>query len=446
MILRIIISYFTFLFSLSLYAQDNTHEFTLDNGLKLIVKEDHRAPVVVSSIWYKVGSSYEPGGITGISHALEHMMFKGTKRYPAGTFSTIIAENGGQENAGTSFDFTFYYQELENQCLATSFELEADRMRNLLLSAEEFNKEIKVVQEERRMRYEDNPQSLTRERLYAAAYLAAPYHHLPIGWMNDLVHMKARDLRIWYNSWYAPNNAILVVVGDVNPTQVYQLAQDFFAAIPATPLATVKPQAEPPPLGQRHVVVNAPAELPLLLMAYNTPSLVTAEHTWQAYALEVTTAILAGGNSARLAKDLVRTQGIAVEADAGYDLFNRGESLFILSGIPGKDHTVDELKTAFLQQIKALQNELVSTQELTRIKTQVLAAETYAKDSLFNQAMEIGTLESIGLSWQIGAAYADNILAVTAEQVQKVAQRFLQTDRLTIAELNPLQIQNDHAD
>ena len=174
MLLRIILSYFSFLFSISLFAQDNTHEFTLDNGLKLIVREDHRAPVVVATVWYKIGSSYEPGGITGVSHVLEHMMFKGTHRYPAGMFSTIIAENGGKENAATSFDFTFYYQELENKRLATSFELEADRMHNLLLTVEEFNKEIKVVREERRMRYDDNPQNLTAERLYAAAYLAAP--------------------------------------------------------------------------------------------------------------------------------------------------------------------------------------------------------------------------------------------------------------------------------
>ena len=218
--------------------------------------------------------------------------------------------------------------------------------------------------------------------------------------MNDLMHMEVSDVQAWYNSWYAPNNAILIVVGDVIASEVYQLAQTHFAAIPAKPLPHVKPQREPPALGSRHVVVNAPAELPLLFMAYNTPSLITADEAWKAYALEVTAAILANGNSARLAKHLIRDQGIAVQADAGYDLFNREDSLFTLSGIPSQDHTVDDLKTAFLQQIENLQNELVSPQELARIKTQVLAAETYAKDSLFNQAREIGVLESIGLSWQ----------------------------------------------
>ncbi|MEE9451871.1 MAG: pitrilysin family protein [Gammaproteobacteria bacterium] len=437
---RLIISLFTLLFTYPLFAQSNTHEFMLNNGLKLIVKEDHRAPVVISSIFYKIGSSYEPGGITGVSHVLEHMMFKGTAANPDNTLSTIIAENGGAQNAATGFDYTYYYQELEKQRLPISFELEADRMRNLTLSEEEFSKEIKVVQEERRMRLEDDPQMLTLERLYAAANIAQPYHHLGIGWMNDLEHMDIDDVRDWYNTWYAPNNAILVVIGDVDPDEVHQLAKQYFAAIPSNALPVVKPQREPPFLSTRQVTVSAPAELPILYMAYNVPSLNTAEEAWQAYALNVAAAILSAGNSARLAKEIVRKQQIAAYANADYDLLNREEGLFTLEAVPNKNHSIDDLKTALQQQIERLQNELVSEKELARIKTQVLASETYRKDSLQNQAREIGVLESIGLSWRAADEYTENIQKITAQQVQAVAQEFFQPERLTTAELIPLPI------
>jgi zinc protease len=208
-----------------------THEFTLDNGLKVVVREDHRAPVVVSQIWYKVGSSYEAPGQTGLSHALEHMMFKGTEKIGPGEASLILRDLGAEENAFTSDDFTAYYQVLARDRLGVAFELEADRMANLRLPADEFTREIEVIKEERRMRTDDKPMSKAYERFKTIAYLASGYHTPTIGWMADLERMKVEELRHWYKSWYVPNNATLVVVGDVTPGEVKTLAQRYFGPI-----------------------------------------------------------------------------------------------------------------------------------------------------------------------------------------------------------------------
>ena len=207
------------------------YEFELDNGLKLLVKEDHRAPVVVTQVWYKVGGSYEYDGITGISHALEHMMFKGTEKFPPGEFSRVISENGGRDNAFTGPDYTSYFQTLEKTRLPISFELEADRMRYLTLSNEEFIKEIEVVKEERRLRTEDNPQSFLYETAKATAFQTSPYRFPVVGWMQDLSSMTIDDLSSWYEKWYAPNNATVVVVGDVDPYHVYALAYKYFSPL-----------------------------------------------------------------------------------------------------------------------------------------------------------------------------------------------------------------------
>lgn len=436
--------YLLFGLSTAFATPSKVHEYTLKNGLKLIVKENHRAPAVVSQIWYRVGSAFEPGGITGVSHVLEHMMFKGTRRYPAGEFSKLIAENGGQENAFTSNDFTAYFQKLPAVKYPLSFRLEADRMQHLKLTATEFKKEIEVVKEERRMRTDDNPQALTYERFIAAAHLTQPYHHMTIGWMSDLQHMTVSDLQTWYKKWYAPNNAIIVVVGDVNPKQVYEASKRYFDNIPRRKLPSVKPQAEPASLGLRHVVVKRPAKLPLLLMGYNTPSVLTAKTSWKPYALEVLVTILDGGDSARFSTDLIRGQQIASQAGAGYSLFSRYSGLLSFEGIPTREHSVEELKNAFLKQVERLQTSVVTPEELQRVKTQIVAEKIYQQDSLYGQAMEIGRLESVGLSWREGDNYVKNIQAITAEQVQAVAREFLIPNHLTIAELQPQPLPGDN--
>jgi zinc protease len=414
------------------------HEYKLDNGLKLIVKEDHRAPVVVTQVWYRIGSSYETDGITGISHALEHMMFKGTDKHPPGEFSRIIAENGGEENAFTSQDYTTYFQRMEKSRLPVSFELEADRMRNLLLTEKEFRKEINVVMEERRMRTEDKPTSRTFEQFIAVAHTVSSYRIPTIGWMNDLQNLKLADLKDWYRRWYAPNNATVVVAGDVEPEAVLALAKKYFGPLKPEPVTPPKPRVEPPQLGQRTLRVRVPAEVPYLIMGYQTPVLKTAEHDWEPYALAVLAGILDGGDSARLSRDLVRGSRIASSAGASYDAYSRQADLLLLDGTPAGKHKVAELKQALLKEVKRLQQTPVGKDELKRIKSKVVADAVYEQDSIFYQAMKIGQLDAVGLDWHLADQYVDRIKAVTAEQVQAVAKKYLVEQQLTVAELVPL--------
>ena len=418
-------------------AKNGVHEFKLANGLRLLVKEDHRAPVVVSQIWYKVGSSYEHGGITGISHVLEHMMFKGTKKYPAGEFSRIIAENGGRENAFTSKDYTAYFQQLEKSRLKVSFEMEADRMRNLTLPEDEFKKEVAVVMEERRMRTEDKATALTAEQFYATAHVNNPYHHPIIGWMNDLQNLNVADLRRWYKTYYAPNNATLVVVGDVKPLSVFALAKKYFADIPPSRIPELKPRIDAEQKGERRIVVKAPAKLPYLVMGYKVPVYKTAAEKWEPYALEVLAYVLSGGSSSRFPRSLVRKQQVALNADTGYDIFSRMDSLFLIDAVPAKGVSMKKLQRAIEKEIDRVKNTLVSTAELERIKAQAIAEKVYEKDSVFYQAMQIGMLETVGLDWRLQDEYTDKLRAVTAEQVRKVAKKYLVRDQRTVAILEP---------
>lgn len=422
-----------------------THVYRLENGLKVIVREDHRAPVVVSQIWYKVGSSYEPNGITGISHLLEHMMFKGTKSHPPGEFSRIISANGGRENAFTGQDYTAYFQQLERGRLKVSFELEADRMHNLVIKPEEFDKERQVVMEERRMRTDDNPNALTDEQFNAAAFTNSGYQHPIIGWMQDIEAITVDDLRHWYQRWYAPNNATLLVVGDVTGPEVLTLAKQYFGPILANDALDIRPPAvEPEQLGPRDVIVKAPAKLPYLLIGYKAPALHGAQETWEPYALEVLAGILDGGNSARLSRDLIRGDQIASSVDAGYDIGGRMPGLFMFDGVPNEGKTTVDLGKALSKQIKTLQDEPVPAAELDRVKAQVIAADVYDRDSVFYQAMKLGMYETVGLSWRDVGRYVDNINQVTADQVQAVARKYLIDDHKTTATLVPLPMTGQH--
>ncbi len=417
------------------------HEYELKNGLKLLVKEDHRAPVVISEIWYKVGGSYETNGITGISHALEHMMFRGTKQYGPGVLEQIVAKNGGQQNAFTDSDFTAYYQEFSADKLPISFELEADRMRNLLLRPEDFTKEIQVVMEERRMRVDDNPQSTLLERFNAAAFVESPYHNSVIGWKSDLENMSVNDLRQWYEKWYTPNNAIVVVVGDVKPNEVYQLAQKYFGPIKTSPLPLLKPANDIQPLGQHRLNIHLPAQLPWLVMAYHVPVINTDSKSTDPYALDLMTTLLSNGNSSQFAKNLIRGKQIAADADASYDPFSRLNNLFILDATPAPGHSLQELETALLEQIKLLQTHSVNPEELARAKAQIAANKTYREDSITQQAYELGSLAAVNLSWKIEKNYLSQINAVTPRQIQAVAIKYLQSRYLVVAHLHPLPIQ-----
>lgn len=422
----------------ALAAEPQVHEFRLDNGLRILVQEDHRAPAVVSQIWYKVGASNEYGGLTGISHMLEHMMFKGTQKHPPGEFSRIIAANGGRENAFTGQDYTAYFQTLEKTRLSVSFELEADRMRNLKLVEGEFAKEHPVVLEERRLRTDDQPRARMQEHFEAVAYSNSPYRNPVVGWPDDVAGLTLIDLKQWYARWYAPNNATLVVVGDVDPAEVLKQARKFFGPLKPSELPPNKPQGEVEQLGLRRLTVKVPAKLPTLLMGYKTPSLKTAPDEIEAYALEVAAGILDGGNSARFSSRLVRGQQIAAAAGAGYDLYSRLSNLFTLEGTPVQGKTLPELETALLEEVRRLRDEPIPAEELQRVKAQVLASHVYQLDSMFYQAMQLGTAETVGLGWKKIQEYVDKVNAVTAEQVQTAARKYLTDDHLTIAHLEPL--------
>jgi len=430
-------------------AAPETFYYTLDNGLRIIVRPDHRAPVAVAQIWYQVGSSYEEEGITGISHLLEHLMFKGTPAYPEGAFAQIISDNGGIQNAFTSTDFTVYYEELEARRLPLAFALEADRMRNLIFNEEELATEKEIVSEERRLRTEDNPVARMFERFNVVANAASPYRTPIIGWMGDIQNYNYADIKTWYDDWYAPNNAIIVVVGDVEANAVYKLAEHYFGKIPASTqlptkdIPSIKRPGEVPPLGERTVNINIPAILPYVYLGYNVPVVNTANEPWEPYALDVLVGILDGGSSARLTKELVRDQALATELGAGYNPFDRLDTLLIFGGIPGKDHTTEELEAALREQVARLQSTPVSTEELQRVKNQVVADEIYARDSLTQQALQIGSLASVGLEPELADKYVDHINAITAEQVQQVASRYLVNDRLTVGILNPQPINTE---
>ena len=433
--------------SISWLTHAEIQEFKLDNGLKIVVQEDHRAPVVVSQVWYRAGALDEVNGKTGVAHVLEHMMFKGTKDVPAGQFSRLLAAAGGKENAFTAQDQTTYYQQLEKSQLPLSFKLEADRMANLNFSNEEFAKEIKVVMEERRWRTEDKPQSKVSEQFNSTIYHVHPYGRPVVGWMNDLENMTADDAREWYKNWYAPNNATLVVVGDVNATDVLKLAKQYFGKLKPQALPARKPQIEPEQKGERRVVVKAPAKLPYVLMGFHVPALQDADKDVDPYALEILAAVLNGNASARLNQNLVRESQIAVDVDAGYDMIQRGRhSIFVLDGTPSEGKTVADLETAILQEIEKIKTTGVTEEELLRVKAQVIAADVYQRDSMFYQAMQIGQLETAGFSWQLLQDYPAKLQAVTAAQVQAVAQKYFNQDNMTVATLDPQPIDpNDNA-
>jgi zinc protease len=420
-------------------------EFSLKNGLKLIVQEDHRSPVVVSQVWYRAGALDEVNGKSGVAHVLEHMMFKGTKKIPAGQFSRLVAAAGGKENAFTGQDYTCYFQQLEKSHLPLSFKLESDRMANLQITDEEFAKEIKVVMEERRWRTEDKPQSKVNEQFQSVAYHAHPYSRPVVGWMDDLEHMTAADAREWYNTWYAPNNATIVVVGDVKAQDVYKLATQYFGKIKQKALPARKPQIEPPQIGERRLVVKAQGKLPYLMMGFHAPTLTglestakTPEQEWEPYALEVLGGVLSGNDSARLNQKLVRETSLAVDVGAGYDSTARGrEALFELVGTPSEGKTVAELEAALTAQIELIKTGGVTQQELDRVKAAVIASDVYQRDSMFYQGMQIGQLVTMGYDWHMLKTYPDKLKAITSEQVQAVAKKYLVKDNMTVATLDP---------
>jgi zinc protease len=436
------ISFLFLLFAQLSWASDkspsDTHEFLLNNGLKLIVREDHRAPTVAHMVWYRAGSMDETNGRTGVAHVLEHMMFKGTDKVKAGEFSRLVAAVGGRENAFTSRDYTAYFQQVEKSKLEEVIKLEADRMSNLNFDDAEFLKEIQVVMEERRLRTEDNPSSLLNESLMATAFMSSPYRHPVVGWMNDLQNMTASDARDWYRSWYKPNNATVVITGDVNAQQVLASVEKYYGAVPAKELPVRKPQIEPPQRGVKQVQVKAPADSAQLTMAWKAPRLEPGKlDEPDPYALELLTAVLDGYDNARLNRSLVKQEKVVNDVGVGYDMISRGPALFVISATLAKGKTVEQVQTSIRKALDEIKQKGILESELKRIKVRILSEQIYKRDSIFGQAMEIGGTEMAGFSWRNIDSMLERMQSITPEQVQVVAKKYLVDDQLTIAVLDP---------
>jgi zinc protease len=414
-----------------------SYEETLANGLKVIIKQDHRAAVVMTQLWYKVGSSDETADETGLSHALEHMMFKGTPTVPAEEFSRINARFGGSNNAFTTDDYTGYYQLYPANRLSLALELEADRMQHLVLQEDDFSQEMRVVMEERRQRTDDNPKALAYERFRLMAYPTSPLRYPVIGHMKNLEKLKLSALKRWYAQWYTPNNAVLIIVGDVEPTQAMQQVRQYFGDIPsrATP-----PRADVNEFlhtGERTMNLFLPVQVPALYMAWNVPSLSTASDPNDAYALTLLQAVLDGGLSARLEQRLVREQRLLTAVSSSYSGFERGSSLFMVTAVPDQGHTLAEARRAILAEIEKLKTDPITAAELARVRTNYLADLTYDQDSISGQAQLIGQLETAGLSHHLVEQLPDRLSQLSVPFLQDVAKRYLTADSLSTLYLAP---------
>jgi zinc protease len=413
--------------------KENVFETVLPNGLKVILLENHKAPLVTFQVWYRVGSRNEAWGKTGLSHMLEHMMFKGTEKVGPEEFSRIIQENGGNDNAFTSRDYTAYFENMSADRVQVSIDLESDRMQNLLLREQDFRTERMVVMEERRLRTEDNPQANLQEHMEATAFLTSPYHWPTIGWKEDIERFTLDDLKAYYRTYYNSVNAILVVVGDFKREELLPKIEKAFGSIPKGIAPNQERDVDPKQIGERRIFVKKEAQLPYLVMGYHVPNLREPD----SYALEVIATVLSAGKSSRLYQSLVREKRLVLSADADHSLLSRDPSLFYFSAelLPGKE--VAEVEKALDQEVERLKKELVGAQELEKAKNQIEASFVFGQDSLFYQAMLLAQHE-IALTWRAIDDYLPSIRKISPEDIQRVARKYLISDNRTVGVLIPL--------
>ncbi len=409
-------------------------EFTLANGLKVLLVEEHKAPVVTVQIWYKVGSRNEVMGRAGLSHMLEHMMFKGTPKYGKGEFSKIIEKNGGNDNAFTSQDYTAYFENLAADKLELTLEMEADRMKGLLLDEKEFQLEREVVKEERRLRVEDVPTAYLVEQIDAQAFMVHPYHWPIIGWFNDLDAMTREDLKVYYDKYYVPNNATLVIVGAVKAETALPLIKKYFEGVPKGSLPQPPSIVEPEQKGERRIVVKREAQLPFIYFGYKVPNFKSPD----VHALAVLENILSTGKSARLYDALVYRKKLALQVGAGYNELAADPELFTFYAMVKPGVKIAAVEKAVLAEIERLKKEPPTEKELQKAKNQVEAHYLFEQDSVFRQAMLLGTAETVGAGWQYIADYVDKLRGVTKEDIQRVARHYLNEDTRTVGILIPL--------
>jgi len=420
-------------------AGNRAQQFTLANGMTLIVQPDRRAPVAVQMVWVRAGSMEEVDGTSGVAHALEHMMFKGTTSTKPGEFSRRVAGLGGRENAFTTRDYTGYYQQIPVAKLEDVMKLESDRFANNQWPDDEFKREIEVVKEERRMRTEDQPRSLLIEQQNAATFVASPYRRPVVGWMSDLDSMQPADVRDFHRRWYVPANAALVVAGDVDVAEVRRLAEKYYGVIPARAVPVRKPRTEPEQRGIRRIEFKAPAEQAYVSLAFRMPQITSVDEDSDTWALVVLSAVLDGYAGARL--DRALTQGpdrVADSAGSYAGFVGRGPQLFGLDGVPAAGKTPEQVEAALRAQVARIAKDGVSPSELARVKTQWVASQTYKLDSVMAQAREVGANWVQGLPLDASERILARLSAVTPQQVQAVAAKYFGDDQLTVATLRPL--------
>ncbi|MCX8021252.1 MAG: insulinase family protein [Syntrophorhabdaceae bacterium] len=410
------------------------YETHLKNGLKVILLENHKAPVVSFHVWYRVGARNEPCGKTGISHLLEHMMFKGTDKIGPEEYSRIIHENGGKDNAFTSNDYTGYFTNISSDRIHIPIELESDRMSNLKLKEEDFVTEKMVVMEERRLRTEDNPQAVLIEQLEATAFQVHPYRFPIIGLMEDLKGMELDDLRGYYKTYYNPSNAFIVAVGDFNREELLSKIEKAFGSIEKGIPPKEKITPEPPQLGERRVHVKKEANLFFIAFGYHVPNMLDPD----AYVLEIIDAILSRGTSSRLYQRLVREKRLALSVGSDYPLLSKDPSLFYITAevMPGKEPM--DVEKALNEEIERIKSEPVSDEELEKTKNQLEASFIFAQDSMFYQAMLLARYEIVS-NWRKIDDYVPSIRKVTKSDIMRVAKKYLTPDNRTIAVLIPLE-------
>ncbi len=424
------------LFSTHVHAAE-LQQATFSNGAKLIVEEDHSAPVAMVQVWLKVGGRDEVPGKTGLAHVFEHMMFKGSKALKPGEYSKRISAMGGNDNAFTSHDFTAFFETVPAEQVDTALNMEAERFAHLDLDAKEFGREIKVIMEERRMRTEDDPNSHMFEELSAAALRLHPYRNPVIGWMQDLKKLNIDDVRAFYTKHYVARNATVVIVGDVDFNHVKKVVKRTFGHMKDVKVPPRFNPTEPEPLGAKRVDVHLPAKSPVLAITLPVPVWLPGKNDSETAALAVATYILGGGRSAILQRQLVDEQRKAFSASAGYDPFGMGLDLWYAYGMLGAKQSPQNFEKALWAILKDMGNKPVSVKQLQIAKKNIIANEIFAQDSLYLRAKEIGHMETVGIGAMHKDEWLDAIRAVTTKDIQEVVSKYLRPERATTGVLKP---------
>ena len=412
---------------------ERVFDTTLANGLRVLLAEEPKAPVVSIQVWYKVGSRNESIGKTGLSHMLEHMMFKGTPTIGPKQFDLLVTRNGGQDNAETATDYTAFYEDFAADRVELGLQLEADRMAHLSVAEEEFAPEHQVVLEERRLRIEDQPANLLSETMRATAFLAHSYRWPTIGWLSDMEAYTRDDVLAWYRTNYAPNNAILVVVGAIKKGETLSKIQALFGGIPRRPDPPKVVTEEPLQIGERRVYVRKEAELPLYFAVHHVPNLTHPD----SFALQVLAYILGGGESARFHQQAVFEKQVASFAGADYNPAHVDPYLFGFSAGPLPGKTVEEVEQVLYAEVERLIANPIPDRELQKAKNQIEAEFVFAQDSVHALAEMLGRYEAVA-SWKLLDSFLEGVRKVTAADVQRVAKQYLVQENRTVAILIPL--------